>query len=78
MRNDEIKSESDIDYTKMLGIKLAGSNQIEFAKDSHIHKLKLLIKSLSQHVLKQIVKKEIKEETILDNMALLEIMIETI
>ncbi len=50
--NSEISNESDVDWAKILGLKQSSSNQMEFSKESHRQKLKLLIRALNKYVLK--------------------------
>jgi hypothetical protein len=48
----EVNNESDIDVSKVLGLKQSSRSNMEFTKESHIAKLKLLIKPLNKYVLK--------------------------
>ena len=67
----EVKSVTDHDISKLLGLKDNKRKQIEFSKDSHRLKLKVLIKSINKHVLKKIVDDQEAKE----NIAILMVMV---
>jgi len=56
--------------TKVLGLKQSASNNMEFTRESHIAKLKLLMKSLNKHIMKQIQSKEVGNDLKIQYIAL--------
>ena len=48
----EIRAQSDLDWAEILGLQQSKSKVMEFSKDSHRNKLKLLVKPLNKHILK--------------------------
>lgn len=66
----EVNNESGIDVTKVLGLKQSASNNMEFTRESHISKLKLLMKSLNKHIMKQIQSKEVGNDLKIQYIAL--------
>ena len=47
-----------VDWTKILGLKQSQNNQMEFSKDSHSYKLRMIIDSFTRQLLKRISSKD--------------------
>jgi hypothetical protein len=70
-----VQDQSDfLDFNKILALKQSSNNQMEFTKESHQTKLKMLIKSFNKYILKQIVNPHLNDQLIISHLALFEIL----
>ena len=64
-----------MDFNKILGLKVSSNNQMEFSRESHQEKLKMLIKSFNKHILKLLGSHpHLSEHQIISHLALFEIL----
>ena len=77
LNNNEVAAkqaeEEDLDFAKILAFKQSSNNQMEFSRDSHQAKLKLLVKSLNKYVLKQLsTTPQLSDALVISHLALFE------
>lgn len=78
LSNSEVAAEQDqsddLDFNKILGLKQSSNNQMEFSKESHQTKLKMLVKSFNKYILKQIVNPHMNDQVVISHLGLFEIL----
>ena len=68
----ETTADDDLDWGKLLGLQINQRKQMEFSEDSHSGKLRLLLKSLTRHILKQVSNPKLSVTQVVEHLAIFE------
>lgn len=68
----ETPADDDLDWGKLLGLQINKRKQMEFSEDSHRGKLRLLLKSLTRHILKQVSNPQLSVVQVVEHLAIYE------